>query len=1677
MSSHDQKIIAGRYKVEKLLGSGLSGDVYAVTDGREKKALKLLKPVQMKISREEANKNFKSEFSILAELNHPGIARILDFGIDKTRNRNYFTSELIEGCDFFRATENQRVEVIEELAVQVLRALNYLHSRDIYHFDIKPQNILVEEKNGKLRAKIIDFGLASYRPENRDNKSVGTPAYMAPEVMSRKARDGRADLYSFGVVIYKALTRENPLASSNVHETMERHRSFIPPPPSEINSKVPKYFDHILKRLLEKIPSDRYPHGAAVIRGINFLANKKYEIETIDTRFSYLPEKGSLVGRHKELEIFKALFEMIFSQNAANPSRLIIVEGKLGTGKSRLLQEFKYHSQLNNVHVHTWQSYQQEKAEPPFCLIIDETEGIGPDKVNLLLHKYAHEKILILWATEKAPSGWSHSETVTLHNFSEKELARYLTTVTGLEDTPKKLLKEIHHRSEGNPLFVTELLKTMLANNLLLDSSGRWISSTFEDIGIDFEKIQVSKTLSGLLKKKYDSLGEDERKILEWLAVFNRPLSLEPIRILSGIAHPQSSILYLTKEDFIERTAKEHHYFFNNVLLRDVIYESLSEEIRQKMHDEAAEFLEGQEEYQEEFLYHMGHGSHDEHAVESLESLGGRYLQEEKFSSAIKILEKAWERAKKMPIDTQVEVETSLAECTVAGRDYKKAISHYQHLKDIFDNDPERSRTFVDNRIQIYEKLGDLHAKLDLYDNALKLFDTALDWLSDVQDNRVTRMRIQNHIGNVCMKSGKVDAAEKIFRESYNEWESGFSLEEKKQVTNNLLVDVLVLKKDYEPAIKQIEKVSAFFEEMGDRYLMSRAAYVKGDLNFKLMLNVVGAERSEYKEKALKSFERSLKFAKGIEAQDMMLRAYNGIGNLHYHERELDKSSGDYQRALALARKLEDFQTAAAISMNLGNIFKIQKNHRDAYAYFVYSMNTLENLEHKSSYNWLHLYNCQVEIAETYREMGEFSKAEEILDKAELLVHSQKHLASYEFYMWLERTRVYHKQGKKALCDEALKKASALAREGVEIEELKKFQDVIKTEDVSGVPKKIPTIKTSWVFKTMKDEKKDISQAELETILHINKFINSERDLDHLLKMVLNYALELSGAESGMVLLLNENNELEVKASVNTTVSQELTRISTSIARQALESGEVVISPDALADGRFGSQESVILNDLKSVLCLPLKSRNKTIGVLYLDNRQQTNAFDNIHLLILNAYGDQVGIALENAGLFTRYQDTQKTLENQLEKTTGELREVKEILKSETSAYMTKYSYSQIIAKSKPMQEIFKVLDKVTETNLSVYLHGASGTGKELIARAIHFNNPQRSPKRFVAINCGAIPANLIESELFGYKAGSFTGANKDKKGLFEEANGGTLFLDEVGELEMALQVKLLRVLQEGDVMRIGDVKPVRVDVRIVCASHKHLEEMVKQEKFREDLFYRLCQIKVHLPPLVERREDIPLLVDHFIESFRKENNVKEKIKLTPSLMKVFFHYQWPGNIRELENTIQVTCALREGNILDVSSLPQNFGVSPSSAQTPSSVMSIVRPQTPEVKETAANIPIDEKNYFDSRKTWGQYEIVIIAKCFEANNFKKGITAQTLGVSSSTLYNKIKEHHLEDRTNPVYSDSFVCQAGKTLKEYIPVIFNAALENANGHPYAAIRQLGVSQGYFYKVMKKEQAGVA
>ena len=421
----------------------------------------------------------------------------------------------------------------------------------------------------------------------------------------------------------------------------------------------------------------------------------------------------------------------------------------------------------------------------------------------------------------------------------------------------------------------------------------------------------------------------------------------------------------------------------------------------------------------------------------------------------------------------------------------------------------------------------------------------------------------------------------------------------------------------------------------------------------------------------------------------------------------------------------------------------------------------------------------------------------------------------------------------------------------------------------------------------------------LSALLKISRVVHSIRDLDELQAQVLDLIFEVAPAERGAILLDGTTGAFNSVFGRNRDARNEKpVRVSGTIAHRVLEQGLAILGSDVPGTG-LATVESLIALQVRSLLCVPLSIYQRTIGCIYLDTINVADRFNEDHLQLVTAIAGISAVALENARrLQWLEQENQRlTTEITLDRT--------------------------LVGESPRMKDVFQFLARVAPTDATVLIGGESGTGKELAARAIHRKSP-RASKPFVAINCAAIPENLLESELFGYERGAFTGAVAQKKGRLEMADGGVLFLDEIGELAPALQVKLLRVLQEREFERVGGNRPIHVDIRLIAATNRDLEEASRKGEFRQDLYFRLNVVSLTMPPLREHKEDIPMLVSFLVEKHCNKCGAKPK-PLSRQALACLQNYDWPGNVRELENVIERALVLGTSEDILPEDLPENL--------------------------------------------------------------------------------------------------------------------------------------------------------
>ncbi len=490
----------------------------------------------------------------------------------------------------------------------------------------------------------------------------------------------------------------------------------------------------------------------------------------------------------------------------------------------------------------------------------------------------------------------------------------------------------------------------------------------------------------------------------------------------------------------------------------------------------------------------------------------------------------------------------------------------------------------------------------------------------------------------------------------------------------------------------------------------------------------------------------------------------------------------------------------------------------------------------------------------------------------------------------------------------------------------------------------------------------------LSHLYEVGEMIQRLDDPQEFLGRMLDLALHLLGAQRGMVLIRKEDGSLDpaaVRELEEETVA-EASHFSHTAVQEAL-AGRPVVALDVKNDPRLADLASVSLYDIRSLVCVPLQLPHRILGVLYIDSRGRGATFRDEDLRFLTAFAAQAALALDSARLHRRLRRENSLLSRQARE---------------------RARYERLRGRSHVMQVVYDLLDRAAENPFPALLLGETGTGKDLAARALHARSPRRD-RNFLVVHCAAVAETLLESEMFGHRKGAFTGAETDRKGVFELAHGGMLFLDEIAGMSPGMQAKLLRVLQEGEFRPLGDKRTRKVDVRIVAATNTDLDALVAQGRFREDLFYRLNVIRITMPPLRQRREDIPDLVEHFVERSLGDGDLPAP-RFDAGALRELTSHGWPGNVRELEHTVQKIVLYAKGGRVDAA---------------------LVRRLLP--RDAAAGEGAGSG--FPSLR---ELEARMVRRALEACGGNREAAARRLGIGRATIYRKIRDYGLEDGSRP-----------------------------------------------------------
>ena len=553
----------------------------------------------------------------------------------------------------------------------------------------------------------------------------------------------------------------------------------------------------------------------------------------------------------------------------------------------------------------------------------------------------------------------------------------------------------------------------------------------------------------------------------------------------------------------------------------------------------------------------------------------------------------------------------------------------------------------------------------------------------------------------------------------------------------------------------------------------------------------------------------------------------------------------------------------------------------------------------------------------------------------------------------------------------------------------------------------------------------EISKTPLEQglarILEINSELLGELDLKRLTGRVIEYAVDLLKAERGFLLLREPDGQLSVHTSRDRHGDEAHAEFSRSIAQKVISTEQPVVSLNALSDSRMRGYASVHQLMVETVACVPISARgSKPLGALYVEARQDRARRLERDVPTLRAFADQVALALETARLISenarradelaesnaKLEEAQDRLKELLGDRTQKLNQARRKLRAARDTLYGHFGYQGMVGTSEAMRRVYALIDRVKDTNVPVLITGESGTGKEVAARAIH-QASQRSKWPFLGVNCGAIPQHLLESELFGHVRGAFTGADRERKGLIREAVGGTVLLDEIGEMSPKMQAGLLRVLQENRVRPVGGTHEESVDVRFIFATHRDLASMVKDGSFREDLYYRIHVVELPMPPLRERVEDIPPLVDHFFGIFAARYK-RDKRTLSRDAMRRLAAFDWPGNVRQLEHVLLNAWVLCDDAEVDAEDLDLPDAAAPGAYAAPSTAR--VEPLPGAESSQHGSAPSSKRETLSRHRRSERQAIIDALKSCNWNRVK---AAELVGMPRRTFYRRLKQYKIQ----------------------------------------------------------------
>ena len=1615
-----------RYRFGELLGSGGAGSVWLVEDRLFPGSVVALKELTasgtVDPSREQ---DLRREFAALASLHHPNLVEVYEFDTSP-EGLPRFTLEFVQGGNLVEAVTREGPSLLMTLTAEALRALAFLHDFDLIHRDLKPANLLVRDRARlDCRLVIVDFGLARLAGDEplEAFRAKGTLPYLAPELFRNRSASARSDLYSLAAVLHEAIFGNPPVLLKDdnlgnfIQAVIEGKRAR-----PEMPDGYPSGFGRWLDELLSPDPGVRPGTAREALARLNEACATDYPAETPTTRAARL-----MSGRPDERK--EELGRLWSSLTPSAGPRVVWISGSPGFGKTRLLRWLEAEGILEGWQVVlgtagekllSLEELRSLAASKPTLLLLDDIDAADTRTAELVNrvarepHQPPLQVVAAVW-----PGGmrhpalsklWSDTGTVPtlarvdLGHLDETGIRAMASRATGARVADERV-RWLLEASGGVPAEAEALLvegvwerglqqaptqrpvrttSGRLHLHMLSPEARRWVDALAVLRGnVTSTRVAalagLEDSTAGEASREAVALGLAQRSQGLWHAESRRWVEQH----LSGMEPTRFRELHSSAVRIVEREDGEAA----DPWLLSQLWSGTGENERAiecaaraaRLSGEAGDPALAAEQYGAALRW-LGRGRERRHELRLHQ--GGVLMESGLHQDAVRAFGAAARFASNS--EERTEALARQAEALVHAGRFHRALDAAKNLEDRTQaiGGPQRIRARKASAIAL--------GRLGRESEAVPLLDEARELARNENDRRAEAEILQ--LLATCKLRARLDGAEEDFLRAVELYapddpDAGERRDAQELKARIGLAVIRAQRGEYDAAEKLLDKVRDVALEQGQLNLQQTVRSKQALVAFERgRLDDAARFAEEAADLALHLGDPNLVLVNHCRLGEAMIRCGSPGEAVALMRETLSRplnraepENVDYARMLMAEAWMEtgggdEAGIASLMELTLTSCRRLRKP-RTLLMGLVLEMKRRARPECNDSFD---------PISDEFDlELGRSGSSvdPEILIRASLArstYHLRRGDALAAASRAAEAVEVASRRGATAFEAEAQGLlAEASARLGMETDaeqardkgraRLAEAARRIRSDDSRDAFVRRPVFAPLARRDILSDRH---NHGRLVALYDMIRVLNSETDTDSLVETILDMALKVVGAERGMILLKNDapapgapdEFTVHVARSIDAETAKDAESYSRHVVAEA-GAGRSLLAIDAAHDDRFRELKSVSLYNIRSLMCVPLRSRGKIIGTVYLDSRRDGVLFTENDLRFLEAFADHSALALENVVERAKLELQNRRLQ---------------------SAAETRTRFANIVGRCSEMQNIFSLIETVASSNLPVLIQGESGTGKELVARAIHFQGGRRR-RPLVLENCSAVPASLLETELFGHVRGAFTGAERDHPGLFEQAHLGTLFLDEIGDMSSEMQARMLRVLETGEIRRVGGEKSITVDVRVVAATHRDLEEEVRAGRFREDLLYRLQVVTVEIPPLRDRPGDVSLLTEHFLRKIADER-ARDPVRVDDDVLALFEQYSWPGNVRQLENTLRRLTLLGQGKPI-----------------------------------TRAMIAADPKAQAALMPHSGGPPQVLSLKLAEKEQVRRALeraggnrrkAATLLSVSRATLYRKLKEHDL-----------------------------------------------------------------